>query len=176
MTEPLSKVDWNPTSPLLDDRWRLCWKIGCSEPDKLSTADSLLCGRQFLSRSLTDRHKMLEFRNLLTQGPFPWPVCRMSDYEVFQQISELLKSGWLHLHARLRPRTGAVGWRARSEKDDTANVSGSGTSTAGRPEPVNEPATFSNPDGSAQAAALKAAAANGTPFCAACEAARQSGA
>lgn len=175
---PKKPIEWNPISPLFDSNWRFCLKLSCSDPARLEEEPAGLCGAAFISISKGDWQKRRELRQLLA-GQYYWSVCRMPDEELFQFALQLLASGRLHIHAKLQPRTGAYAissGRSTSKAAAPVKTPKSSTSSSVSGSLDNEPSTFNrNLDGASQAAALIAAAQSGTPFCAECDGASESG-
>jgi hypothetical protein len=123
---------------------------------------------QFLAKFRGDPGTIARFRSLLVQQHQGASLYRLSDDEVFAGIATLLGSGEL-----------IVGFRSHQfgsfkNQDDGASPPSEGPAPppprSTSPPVEHEEPTFANHDAAAQAAALKAAAATGAPFCEQCAA------
>lgn len=97
------------------------------------------------------------------------PPSRVGDDAVIEQIADLLNSDRLHIHAK-EMETFAAGGSETSDQSVAFPLAERQSRETAPPPAVADPPTFSpkgNP--SAQAAALAAAAASGTPFCQECQ-------
>jgi hypothetical protein len=125
-------------------------------------------GLRFLGQFRHDPIALARLRGLLYQHKLGADFSPFSADEVFEAIAALLSAGRLIPGERLRARAGL------NNKDEQAAPSVA-ASSASAPAPAPASAeeeeaapTFENNDGAAQAAALRAAAAAGTPFCEEC--------
>lgn len=108
---------------------------------------------------------MRGLRDLLTNH-FRLPPSRVADETVLEQISELLITGRLHLHAA-KMETYAAGSTVLEEESAPAFPISEHRNRDPEPTPlvVDSPSFPANANLAAQAAALVGAAAAGIPFC-----------
>jgi hypothetical protein len=152
--------------PIPNERWRVCRDI--------DVENGHVCVGLWLQRVKTDRLKMLAIRGVLGQGLLPWPLAQLTDDEVLRLMTNLLESGRIHLHAPPAAPLVDVAWDQDKAADDDSYAP---ARTSTYSPPTSAPSTFGpDADGAAQAAALIAAAASGTPFCEQCAAAARAAA
>jgi len=147
---------------LLGDEWWLCEEQDCSEPDRATPFETQMWVHWWLQDLRTDAGKMwlLQdlFRREISTVPFHLP------HDAFiRSIEQLFNSGRLHLHKKQREAHSGTG----DDKPDAAfPLSNRQPRIASQPAPIVDGPVFApNVNMSAQAAALAAAAASGTPFC-----------
>jgi hypothetical protein len=149
-------------------RWEFCRERDCRDRETVSRPRDRSSARQWLQQFETGVHKALAMRTLLWEEGSGWPLSRMSDEEIMNRIADLLVSGRLHIHVP-PARPVSAGGSAASEPEAPFPLSERQpprTQAVASSAPVSDPPTFpSDLDGSAQAAALVAAAASGQPFC-----------
>lgn len=124
--------------------------------------------RLWLQQFKGDPFQMRILRDLLS-NQILLPPSQTADDMVIEQIADLLVSDRLHIHAE-EMETIAAGGVETSDQSVAFPLSERQSRDTAPPPPVADPPTFSskgNP--SAQATALVAAAAAGTPFCQECE-------
>jgi hypothetical protein len=118
----------------------------------------------WLQQLKADPLQMRTLRDLLA-NQISLPPSRVADNTVVEQIAEMLNSDRLHIHTR-KMEMYAVGGPKAAEDSAAFPISEHRPRDSAAPAPVIEPPSFSpKADLSAQAAALAAAAAQGTPFC-----------
>jgi hypothetical protein len=164
---PCRKMTRKAITMLWLGHWEFCGERDCPDVETVSRLEDRSSARQWLQQLETGAHKTLAMRALLWQESSGWPLSRMSDEEIIDQIAELLVSGRLHVHVQPARRVSAAS-SAVSEPVVPFPLS----ERKPRPQavaysaPVSDPPTFpSDLDGAAQASALVAAAASGQPFC-----------
>jgi hypothetical protein len=137
----------------------------------LPRAGELLAGTSAHSFSylLTDPAGMNELRSQLFRAGWHGELARLTDFEILEEVARLLRSGELFLQMEtIESHTGAGGGAAPPAEQAAPIVQ--------PPPPKREPAPAkeedtdpdtlpSNLDAATQAATLKAAAAQGAPFC-----------
>ena len=125
---------------------------------------------QFLSASKGDAFVMSDLRGLLFESRLRIDVSRLTDDQVLAEIARLIWLGHLVIANDREGRSGASSQPVGPTQSTPAPGGPAVNSGSQSQEP--EPATLpSNVNSVAQAAALSAAAASGTPFCAQCQAA-----
>jgi hypothetical protein len=155
--------------PLDSDRWNFCRETGCRDEDRVWLVQDRLRIQLWLSRFKRDAAVMSAMRALLTSERRPWPLDRMTDEDVIDQIAGLLLLCRLHLHVQMATQV-AVGiapkGSAKSGGDDTfAAPLRAPVPTRTQPTEAEAPIFSSGVDPVAQAAVLTAAAQSGQPFC-----------
>jgi len=144
------------------DEWWLCEEQDCTEPDRASPLETQVWVRWRLQDSRTETGKMSLLQDLarhhISNIPFHLP------HDAFvRKIEQLFASGKLHVHKKRMEAAGGTGFEERNVpfplQDRQPRV-------ASGPAPIVDLPVFSpHMNMSAQAAALVAAAASGTPFC-----------
>jgi hypothetical protein len=129
---------------------------------------------QFLSAVKVDARAMSDLRGLLFESRLRIDVSRLTDDQVLAEIARLIWLGHLVVANDREGRSGASSQPAGPTQiaQTPAGVPVRSGPQSQEPEPATLP---SNLNSIAQAAALSAAAANGTPFCAQCAAAAAAG-
>ncbi len=151
-------------SALVQHDWWFCQQANCNNPDRVYELEARLWGRLWLQQLKGDPFQMRTLRDLLA-NQISLPPSRVTDNTVVEQIAELLNSDRLHIHTR-KMEMYAVGGPRAAEDPAAFPISTYRPKDSAAPPPVIEPPSFSpKADLSAQAAALVAAAAQGTPFC-----------
>jgi hypothetical protein len=152
--------------PLFQDEWSFCREPNCRSSDRVDGLQSRFWGRLWLQQIKLDPLRIRILRDVLSQQ-ISLPPSRVADDTVLEQIAELLNSGRLHIHARKRETYAAGG--AISSQERSAVAFPLAEHLPRRPEPaprvVDPPSFPPKANLTAQAAALVAAAAAGTPFC-----------
>jgi hypothetical protein len=154
--------------PLPQFEWWFCQELICTEPDRVDDLPGRLGTRLWLQQFKGDPYQMRVLRDLLS-NQLLMPPSRVADDAVIEQIADLLNSDRLHIHAK-EMETIAAGGAETSDQSVAFPLSERQSRDTAPPPPVADAPTFSpkgNP--SAQAAALAAAAASGTPFCQECQ-------
>ncbi len=157
---------------MLNENWTLCDKRACREPIVQLRHGDALWIKTGLQGYNSDPVRMAAFRHLLFSHGQDWAVSRISDWEVIDQIAQLLLTDRLHLHAKtVKP----VPWVSPGEATSSSGPAAAGrssssprgrSSAAGSSYTVPDLPTFAvQVDGATQAAALMAAASLGQPFC-----------
>jgi hypothetical protein len=152
--------------PLGKDEWWFCREPNCPYVDRIHELQGRLLAHLWLEQFKGDPLKMQMLRSLVQNEMFLSPT-RASDDALLKHIAALLISGRMHLHERrweIRDVGGATQGDGQlvpfplAERRAPREVP--------PPPPMIEAASFSSDvDLPAQAAALVAAAAQGTPFC-----------
>jgi hypothetical protein len=152
--------------------WEIVPFASCSDKDGVIDILDQSVVEAFLRQYKPDLAVMSHLRDVLTLSD---PVSLFSDDEVVRTVA------WRLVARQLRFRK--YFWRPRKEMpaEETSQPPTQDTSSStGLTSPTSEepdPSTFAgNHDGQAQAAALRAAAASGVPFCEECEKQRQAAA
>lgn len=148
--------------PLARNEWWLCQEHDCTKPDRASVLETRMWVRWWLQDLRTDTGKMWLLQELVRRKISTVPFHLPHDAFV-RRIEQLFISGRLHVHKKPREVWSGSG-------DDAPNVAfplgERQPRIASEPPPmVDTPIFARNIDMSAQAAALVAAAASGTPFC-----------
>jgi|HubBroStandDraft_4_1064222.scaffolds.fasta_scaffold284848_2 hypothetical protein len=153
-------------SPLVQHEWRFCQEHNCSAPDRVDDLPGRLSARLWLQQLKGDPLRMRMLRDLLANR-ISLPPSRVADETVVEQVAELLISGRLHIHAKkMEMFAGGSGGAADEGAVAPFPIA---EHRPRNPEPapqiVDPPSFPAKADLPAQAAALVAAAAAGTPFC-----------
>jgi len=149
--------------PLGQDDWWICQKQDCAKADRVSPLEAQVWIQWLLAEVRTDRRKMslLEahlVRNKISTAPFHLPHGAL-----VRQIEQLFIFGRLHVHKKRREIRSGAGGEQRNVPFPLAERQ---PRIASEPAPiVDAPVFAANLSSAAQAAALIAAAAGGTPFC-----------
>ena len=153
-------------SLLIQHSWRFCQEYNCGAPDRVENPQDRVWTRLWLQQLKGDPFKMRRLRDLLAKQQVPLPPSRVADDTVVQKIAELLTSGRLHIHAKAMGRY-APGGVTASEKESAAFPISEHRSREpeAAPEFIDPPSFPAKANLVAQAAALSAAAAAGSPFC-----------
>lgn len=151
--------------PLGRDEWWLCQQQNCTQADRASLLESQTWIYSWLqelrSELRTDLRRMCLLQNLVRD-------IRAATFDlhpdgIVRQIEALIIFGRLHVHQKRFEVRSGTGGDAPSAAFPLANRQ---PRIASQPPPmVDAPVFAPNIDMSAQAAALMAAAASGTPFC-----------
>jgi hypothetical protein len=129
---------------------------------------------QFLSAVKGDALAMSDLRGLLCESRLRIDISRLTDDQVLAEIARLI---WLGHLVVANDREGRSGASSQPAGPSQITQTPTGVPVRSGPQSEPEPATLpSNLNSVAQAAALTAAAASGTPFCAQCAAAAAAGA
>jgi hypothetical protein len=144
------------------DEWWLCEEQGCTEPDRASSLETQAWVRWRLQDSRTETGKMSLLQDLARHHISNIPLHLPHDAFV-RKIEQLFASGKLHVHKKRLEAAGGTGFEERNVpfplQDRQPRI-------ASGPAPIVDQPVFSpHMNMSAQAAALVAAAASGTPFC-----------
>ena len=152
--------------PLGKDEWWFCQEPNCSYVDRIHRLQGQLLAHLWLEQFKGDPLKMQMLRSLLQNERF-LSHTRASDDALLRHIATLLISGRMHLHERrweIRAISGAT--QGDGELAPFPLADHRPKPEVLPPPPMIEAASFSpDVDLPAQAAALIAAAAQGTPFC-----------
>jgi hypothetical protein len=146
--------------PLLQHEWWFCQDPDCRKPDRVYGLQAQSMAHLWLQQLKDDPVRMHLLQDLVRNN-ISLPLFHVGDATLANRIEELLMVGRLHLHKIERE----VKW-ARQEKAVPFPLADRQSRVTSPPPPVNDPPSFSSKVNlSAQAAALVAAAASGTPFC-----------
>lgn len=146
----------------LGDEWWLCDEQDCSEPDRASPLETRMWVHWVLQDLRTEPGKMWLLADLvrhdLSAVTFHLP------HDAFiRSVERLFNSGQLHVHKKRREAHSGVG---ADEPNVAFPLANHQPRIASQPAPmVDAPVFAPNTNMAAQAAALIAAAASGTPFC-----------
>jgi len=152
--------------------WEIIPFASCSDKDGVIDVLDQGVVEAFLRQFKPDLATMSHMRDVLTLTD---PVSRFSDDEVIATVAWRLAARQLRFRKFFfRPRREMPA--AETSQPPTQDTSsGAGLTAPAGEEP--DPSTFAgNHDGQAQAAALRAAAASGVPFCEECEKQRRAAA
>jgi len=150
------------TFPLRPDEWRLCDKQNCTQADRASLLETRMWIHLWLQDLKTDSRKMDLVRDLV-RYKISAVSFHLSHDALVRKIEQLFISGRLHVHRKPREVRSGTGEDQRNVAYPLANRQ---PRIASEPPPIVDMPVFSpNLNMSAQAAALVAAAAIGTPFC-----------
>jgi hypothetical protein len=128
---------------------------------------------QFLAAVKGDAIAMSDLRGLLFESRLRNDLSRLTDDQVLAEIGRLI---WLGHLVVVNDREGRSGASSQPAGPSQITQTPTGVPVRSGPQSEPEPATLpSNLNSVAQAAALSAAAASGTPFCAQCAAAAAAG-
>jgi hypothetical protein len=148
--------------PLRPEQWQLCDKHGCTQADRASLLETQMWAHLWLQDLKTDSRKMHLLRDLVRYKISTVPFHLPHDALV-RKVEQLFISGRLHVHKQPREVRSGSGGDAPNVAFPLADRQ---PRIASEPPPmVDAPIFARNIDMSAQAAALVAAAASGTPFC-----------
>ena len=144
------------------DEWWLCQEQDCTEPDRASPLETQMWIHWWLQDLKTHTGKMWLLQDLVRRNISTVPSHLPHDAFV-RKIEQLFICGHLHVHKKRIKAGGGVGGEERNVpfplQDRQPRV-------ASGPAPIVDLPVFSPKlNMSAQAAALVAAAASGTPFC-----------
>jgi hypothetical protein len=144
------------------DEWWLCQEQDCAEPDRASALETEAWIRWQLQNLRAETGKMRLLQDLARHDVFNIPQHLPHDAFV-RKIEQLFMSGRLHVHKKQMEAAGGAGVEERNVpfplQDRQPRI-------ASGPAPIVDVPVFSpHMNMSAQAAALVAAAASGTPFC-----------
>jgi len=144
------------------DEWWLCQEQDCTEPDRASPLETQMWIHWWLQDLKTDKGKMWLLQDLVRRDISTDPLHLPHDAFV-RKTEQLFISGRLHLH---KNRMEARGGARVEEQNVPFPLQDRQPRVASGPAPIVDLPVFSPKlNMSAQAAALVAAAANGTPFC-----------
>ena len=148
---------------LLQNEWWFCNNQDCGGADRVFGLEGQVLAQWWLQELRNDPIRKDVVRHLV-RSDIPLTLFRVADPGLVQRVEELLISGQLHFHKKKREvHSGAE----VQENNVPFPISNRQTRDASPPPPVLDPPSFPpDVDLSAQAAALVAAAAQGTPFCA----------
>jgi hypothetical protein len=144
------------------DEWWLCQEQDCTEPDRASSLETQAWVRWRLQDLRTETGKMCLLQDLARHNISSIRIQLPHDAFI-RKIEQLFVSGQLHLHKERMEAAGGAGFEERNVpfplQDRQPRI-------ASGPAPIVDLPVFSpHMNMSAQAAALVAAAASGTPFC-----------
>ena len=153
-------------SPPIQYPWRFCHQYNCGAPDRDDSLQNRLWARLWLQQLKGDPLKMRILRDLVAHQ-VKLPPSRMADEAVVEQVAELLISGRLHIHAKKIEARPAGGVTTSEGESVVAFPISEHQSRDPEPAPqfADPPSFPAKADLVAQAAALSAAAAAGSPFC-----------
>ena len=148
--------------PIGRDDWWLCQEQDCTEPDRASPLETQMWVHWWLQDLRTHTGKMWLLQDLVRRNISTGPSHLPHDAFV-RKIEQLFASGRLHVHKKRMEAAGGTGFEERNVpfplQDRQPRI-------ASGPAPIVDMPVFSPKlNMSAQAAALVAAAASGTPFC-----------
>jgi hypothetical protein len=148
--------------PLGRDEWWLCEEQDCTEPDRASPLETQAWVRWRLQDLRTETGKMWLLQDL-ARHHIPNIPLHLPHDAFIRKIEQLFISGRLHVHKKRREGGSGKG----NEKQDVPfPLADRQPRIASGPAPIVDLPVFSpHLNMSAQAAALVAAAASGTPFC-----------
>jgi hypothetical protein len=148
--------------PFGRDEWWLCQEQDCTEPDRASSLETQAWTRWRLQDLRTETGKMRLLQDLARHNISNIPLHLPHDV-LIRKIEQLFMSGRLHVHKK---RMEAAGGTGVEERNVPFPLQDRQPRVASGPAPIVDLPVFSpHMDVSAQAAALVAAAASGTPFC-----------
>lgn len=154
-------------SPFGHDEWRLCQEQDCNQPDRASPDEAQVWIHWWLqelkSNLSTDVRRMCLLHDLVRKNissiPFDLPPAAF-----VRRVESLFISGQLHVHRERREGSGAGS--GDQEPSVPFPLADRQPRIPSQPPPIVDTPIFARDfDMSAQAAALTAAAASGTPFC-----------
>ena len=142
--------------------WWFCLERDCDSSDRVYGLQAQFCLHAWLERLRGDPRGMCLIRDLLRKQVMI-PPARVADGGFVKLVENLLMSGRLHIHRKQRAVYTGAEQQEQNVPFPLADRQPRGSSF---PPPIVDLASFlPNADLSAQAAALVAAAASGTPFC-----------
>jgi hypothetical protein len=148
--------------PLHQHEWWFCQKPECASSDRVYGLEAQSLVHLWLQELKDDPFRLQAFRDLVRSNISLGHV--RVDAMLVGRIEEMLISGRLHLHKKEREVQAGSGFQKKHEPPFP--LSDRQSRVASPPPPVIDPPSFSSKVNlSAQAAALVAAAASGTPFC-----------
>lgn len=149
--------------PLRPDEWRLCQEQDCTKADRASLLETRMWVHLWLQDLRTDTRNIRLLQDLVRHNISTGPFFHLSHGALLRRIEQLFISSRLHVHKKPREVRSGSGGDAPNVTFPLANRQ---PRIASQPAPMVDMPVFSpNLDMSAQAAALVAAAASGTPFC-----------
>jgi hypothetical protein len=147
---------------LRPDQWRLCQEQDCTKADRASLLETRMWVHFWLQDLRNDQRQMSLLQDLVRHRISTVPINLPHDALV-RKIEQLFISGRLHVHVKPREVRSGSGGDAPNVAFPLADRQ---PRIASGPAPMIDAPVFSPKlDMSAQAAALVAAAASGTPFC-----------
>jgi len=147
--------------PVPEDDWRFCQDENCSAPDRVYGKQARFLARMWLEQLRADPFRIQLVRDLV-RSEVPLSLFRAVDSTLAKRVEAMLISGQLHLHMTPMETQGGAG----EDDQEPSPAPSRPARNASPPAPVIDPPSFAhNANLSAQAAALAAAAASGTPFC-----------
>jgi hypothetical protein len=147
--------------------WEFCRELRCLyRPRRLIVPRDRPSTLEWLLPFKKNFFKMLEMRTLLAHEHRAGQFSSMSDDAIIDQVTELLISGRLHIHALFEqePPGGTSSVAIDAPPAPFPLSQRKAPLVADRPS-VSDPPTFSDIDAAAQAATMAAAADSGKPFC-----------
>ena len=144
--------------------WEFCRELGCLDRDPGAMGADRISA-EWLQQFKQNPSKMAAMRSLLLDEHSAWQISSLSDDQVIEQVTGLISSAQLHIHAQPEDVVASTGATPEPPVVPFPLSQRRRPEPEADPAPVKDPPTFSDIDGSAQAAALTAAAADGKPFC-----------
>jgi hypothetical protein len=149
--------------PLRPDEWRLCQEQGCAKADRASFLETRIWAHLWLQDLRTDTRNIRLLQDLVRHNISTAPFFHLSHDALLRRIEQLFISGRLHVHKKKREVRSGTGVQEQNVAFPLANRQ---PRIASEPAAITDAPVFPpNINMSAQASALVAAAASGTPFC-----------
>jgi hypothetical protein len=149
--------------PLRPDEWRLCQEQGCTKADRASLLETRAWVHLWLQDLRTDTRHIRLLQDLVRHDIPTASFVLLPHDALLRRLEQLFISGRLHVHKKqteVGPGTGV------QEQDVAFPLANRQPRIASEPPAIRDAPVFApNLNMFAQAAALVAAAAGGTPLC-----------
>jgi hypothetical protein len=153
--------------------WELHAGSRCAACEPFAGMRDRVFARVFVQRFATDPLAMAAIREVVRWELPPWTMIRLFSADTTELMADLLVRGHWHVHAPARMEDQGGGQSETEELDiaqiEQAPAPARSSNPAPRPAPPPEEGSLPrNADEAAIAAAMKAASAQGIPFCEEC--------